>query len=68
MGDGTAWGGRLACTEKNRWVQFPYLPPYMVLWYNGLLWRTVSPQIGVQFPARSPLINLPKTFSVGRSK
>ena len=27
MGDGTAWGGHLVCTEKIRWVRFPYLPP-----------------------------------------
>ena len=28
MGDGTARGGHLICTQENRWVRFPYLPPY----------------------------------------
>lgn len=27
MGNGTAWGGRLSCTEKNSRVQIPNSPP-----------------------------------------
>lgn len=42
MGDGTAWGGHLACTEKIRWVRFPYLP---VTWCSqplrGRWWVTL---------------------------
>ena len=27
----------------------------MVLWYNGILYRTVSPKIGVQLPVTPPV-------------
>ena len=30
----------------------------MMLWYNGILWRIVSPSIGVRLPVASPLVQL----------